>query len=243
MIENEGPIVGQLPTSADQQITLVNHLDIDGIQLETYATQQKLTHNQIWDKVKSGQLIARTQQGKIYIYHDVMPEFNFEDHGKTTIDTTHLQPAMEDGDTNTKQSSLHEGHTLSGLPPLPSSAASFESKSGFLGLSGKFADSPEVALLLDHLSLAKEENREVLKLAQESIRTMTDTTEKVIVAKDQLISEKDKMLAQKDEVISDKEKQLKLMQDKLDQQEALLRKAQQDAEDMETLARTLTASN
>lgn len=229
---NPEPIVGDLPNKTNLQPNEDN-ADIDGLLLDTYASQQNISHREIWKQVKSGKLIARTQNGKIYIYSDSIPNIH--------VTTPESWDAQSKNSTKDQEDQASTGCEF-GLPPLPSTTSEQSDKETFLGLSGKFADSPEVALLLDHLSLAKEENREVLRLAQESIRTMTDTTEKVIHAKDQLITEKDRMISQKDELIAEKDRQLELIRQKLADETSKLLKAKQDAEDMETLARTLTTS-
>ena len=84
----------------------------------------------------------------------------------------------------------------------------------------------EVALLLDHLSLAKEENREILRLTQDSMGRLTQMT--------------DAMLQMKDDVISAREAQLTDMRERLDAQTHELRRALREKEDLETLSRALS---
>ncbi len=67
------------------------------------------------------------------------------------------------------------------LPPLPGSMHQTAN------LPSGRDQSTEVALLLDHLSLAKEENREILKMAQESIRKVSELSESLMETKNLVI--------------------------------------------------------
>ncbi len=114
------------------------------------------------------------------------------------------------------------------IPALETNEAS-EPVSGasanFLSLRGDVSDSPEVALLLDHLSLGKEENREIIRLANESMAKVTDMSESIV--------------ALKDEVIELKNNEIQTLKDKLNQQEELIRKLQQEKEDLQMLVESL----
>ena len=126
------------------------------------------------------------------------------------------------------------------LPPLPDEAApaqpgparsgaaagSPDDKTGtFLTLTGDRAHSPEMALLLDHLSLAKEENREILRLTQDSIRKVTELTDSIVEMKDALIEAK--------------QTQILTLKEQLDAKDREIRKLLQQREDLEMLARTM----
>jgi hypothetical protein len=86
----------------------------------------------------------------------------------------------------------------------------------------------ELALLLDHLSLAKEENREILKMTQESIRKVTELTDTIV--------------EMKDTVIEAKETQIMFLKDQLETREKEIRKLMQQKEDLEILAQTIMAT-
>lgn len=95
----------------------------------------------------------------------------------------------------------------------------------FLTFSGDRSAHPEVALLLDHLSLAKEENREILRLTQDAMQRVSNMTDQLVKLKDELLSTKDQQLTQMHEIVKAREAEI-------------LRLKRQN-EDLETLARTL----
>ena len=85
--------------------------------------------------------------------------------------------------------------------------------------------STELALLLDHLSLAKEENREILRLTQDTLTKLSAMTDAVVQMKDEVIKSKDLQLATMQQAIAEKERNLSQLR--------------QDKEDLEMLNRTL----
>lgn len=108
------------------------------------------------------------------------------------------------------------------LPPLPS-----DPQDGFMAISpGPQGTSSEVALLLDHLSLAKEENREILKMTQEAIRRVTELSDSVV--------------AMKNAVIEAKDTQIDALREQLATREERIRQLLQRTEDLEMLARALS---
>ncbi len=218
--------------------------DIEGIPLDAYAAAHDLPQSAVWAKIKAGVLVARSQHGKVYVYGESVPDFapTGTDRAPPPSQTPSLAAA---GLTNIVTAESNHQSAALPPPPLGASPAAVSSQgtgTQFLSLSGRFADSPEVALLLDHLSLAKEENREVLRLAQESIQSMTAMTERVMLAKDQLLGEKDRLLNHKDQLIEERRLQMETLRERVQYQEQQLRKARQDLEDMETLTRTLANS-
>lgn len=125
----------------------------------------------------------------------------------------------------------HRAGAASHLPPLPGPAAN-ESSGTLPVLSERSNDrisNTEIALLLDHLSLAKEENREILKMTQESIRKVTELTDTIV--------------EMKDTVIEAKESQILFLKDQLDTKEKEIRKLLQQKEDLEILAQTIMADS
>jgi hypothetical protein len=129
--------------------------------------------------------------------------------------------------------------SASSLPPLPSDEPEIlkDSERTFHGASSSPQVLPvatervtntELALLLDHLSLAKEENREILKMTQESIRKVTELTDTIV--------------EMKDTVIDAKETQIMFLKDQLETREKEIRKLMQQKEDLEILAQTIMAT-
>jgi hypothetical protein len=85
--------------------------------------------------------------------------------------------------------------------------------------------SSELALFFDHLSLAKEENKEILRLTQSSIKQITEMSQSII--------------ASKDEIIRNKEDKLATLNDKLAEQTRMVNQLRQEIEDLKILNRTL----
>ena len=120
---------------------------------------------------------------------------------------------------------LDEGATVSHtveLPPLPNEPT----HAAMARTSAAAETSSEVALLLDHLSLAKEENREILKMTQEAIRRVTELTDSVV--------------AMKNAVIEAKDTQIDALREQLSAREERIRQLLQKTEDLEMLARALS---
>jgi hypothetical protein len=135
--------------------------------------------------------------------------------------------------------------TMEGLPPLPHSFEPGWTKSKSKGDDTKSigtefnqisvvgerinaSDRQEIALLIDHLSLAKEENREILRLTQESMSRLSEMT--------------DKMLDMKDSIISSKDEQMQILKQRLAEQTEQLRQVLREKEDLETLTEALQKS-
>lgn len=113
------------------------------------------------------------------------------------------------------------------LPPPPDArrGAYPAASGGFLALTGERAGSPELALLLDHLSLAKEENREILKMTQESIRKVSELSDTIVEMKDAVIEAKDA--------------QINALREQLQMRDRALKELRQHNEDLEMLTRTV----
>lgn len=109
------------------------------------------------------------------------------------------------------------------LPPLPGEALAPPQA---MALTGATAASSEVALLLDHLSLAKEENREILKMTQDAIRRVTELTDSIVTMKNAVIEAKDS--------------QIVALREQLAAREERIAQLLQKQEDLEMLARALT---
>lgn len=63
-----------------------------------------------------------------------------------------------------------------------------------LSLEPGAASTPEIAVLLDHLSLAREENRDVLRMSQESLERISTLADQLLAAKNELLKRKDEEL-------------------------------------------------
>lgn len=184
--------------------------DIDGMELSKAARHLGVSIDEIWRRVRNGKLVARTNRGQVMVYTDA----------STVV-------------------------TMEGLPPLPNSNVPEWTKSAsnrddsksvdteynqisVLGERVSSSDRQEVALLIDHLSLAKEENREILRLTHESMSRLSEMT--------------DKMLDMKDSIISSKDEQMQILKQRLAEQTEQLRQVLREKEDLETLTEALQKS-
>lgn len=175
--------------------------DIDGLELSDAARALGISVDEIWRRIRNGRLMARTMRGKVLVYTD-MSEF---------LSTEGLPPPPLAVSAPTTTTVATINYTNSAVPIV------YERNDN--------VHSQELALLIDHLSLAKDENREILKLTQDSMNRLTQMT-------DAILEMKDAMLAAKDE-------QLKNLHSSLENQAAELVKILKEKEDLETLTQTL----
>ena len=174
-------------------------LDDLGLTVPAYAQQQLLSETEVWRRLRRGQLVGRSTGGQLLIYPTA----------SALAAASELPPLPLDAEAGARAGAANEG-------------------AAFLSLSGDRGQAPELALLLDHLSLAKEENREILRMTQDSIRQISRMSEHIV--------------QMKDEVIAGKNSELAALQAKLATQGAEIRRLQQHSEDLEMLARTLVTA-
>jgi len=268
-IENPGlPTIPELNPEAHRQETE----DFGGMTLEAFAQKQGLTMSQAWRKLKSGELIARTEQGRLIVYptnssqheepvltgpvvsHDQLPRSGAEAGTPSNSFEVPASSAVDDDSSGlhnwqdesslppvTTQPGFWQGsseHTSAGAhssniglpPPPPSTSEPLTTKIHHHSLSPIIQErtqgpSTEVALLIDHLSLAKEENRDILRFSQETMNRLTNMS--------------DAILALKDALLASKESEIQTLKDKVATQELTLRQLRQEKEDLEMLARTI----
>jgi chromosome segregation ATPase len=80
----------------------------------------------------------------------------------------------------------------------------------------------EMALFIDHLSLAKEENKDILRLTQDSINRITQLSESVISLKDELLKARDT--------------EIQALKKRLQSKNLTIRRLRQELEDLSMLA-------
>ncbi|MBM4252200.1 MAG: hypothetical protein FJ146_09535 [Deltaproteobacteria bacterium] len=183
----------------------------EGMPLDAYAERHLLSVDEVWQKIRRGELLGRMQQGRLLIFSPETSEHPFAD-----------------------------------LPPLPGSsdpgtrAAGTAERNGsdYLSLSGERGQTPELALLLDHLSLAKEENREILKLTEQSMQRVCAMSEQLVQMKDAVIQAKDAELAA---LKAQREMETTQLREQLQAREHEIRRLRQHSEDLEMLARTMAS--
>ena len=206
----------------------------DGVEIETYAAAMGLSKSDVWGLLRRGELVGRTELGKLLVFarpvslgaiSDTQSLHAFEKLGASQKDMTEefelpplpVMPLSMARESQIEHEHEYENeHDRGGVP---------ERGRGYLEVQDNKAIHPEIALLLDHLSLAKEENREIIKLTQDALTRVSTMTDTMIKMKDQLIGAKDE--------------QLMSMKDILAHRDIEIRKLKQEREDLEMLARTL----
>ena len=172
--------------------------DIDGLELCEAATMLGISVEEVWRRIRNGVLLARTEKGKVLVYTDIVM-------GGAEND---LPPPPE-----------------SSLPKLSYGTAAdlaYEMPRAELTVP---QNNQEIALLIDHLSLAKEENREILRLTQDSMARLSQMT--------------DAMMEMKDAIIASKEEQMSILKERLAEESANLLRALKEKEDLQTLTDAL----
>ena len=174
----------------------------------------------VWEQIKKGKILAREINGEIYI----LPQTQASSASSLDVREGAIAGQLTTEDKEVIETLIGDKNTPKAeLPSLPKKTG------GYLGLNGNNSESPEVALLLDHLSIAKEENQEILKMAQKSLEQVKEITREIVSAKD--------------EVIQTKEEKIKLLEEKLLQKDNDLNKTRQKLEDLEMLTKTLSSKN
>jgi len=224
------------PMTAEPNIGLPDQEILDGCDIATYADARALSTDEVWQRIRRGELIGRTQEGLLYVYERegsmIAAQRQF---GASAIDEAPLADEIEIVDAAVEPEEIPHS-----LPPLPVSAG-IDTDKTYLAFSGEKSASPEVALLLDHLSLAKEEHREILRMTQESIQRITQMTDSLMAVKDELLAEKDQRLRERDEELSKREQEISRLKSKLEKKNHSVKKLRQDIEDFEMLTKSLGA--
>ncbi len=188
-----------------------NSEQIDGLELTDAAQTLCVSIDELWRRIKNGALIARTVRGKVYVYTDLHP-------------THENMPLPPPPGASASLSPAGEWNNLTGVEPLHAASYGALTRTDPADLTAG-SGSSELALLIDHLSLAKEENREILRLTQDSMARLSQMT--------------DSILEMKDSIIAAKEEQLAIMKDRLAEQAKELSQALKEKENLETLARAI----
>jgi len=190
--------------------------EFDGLELEAWAASAGMTVATVWGMLRRGELLGRTEKGKIHVYSRTPAAEARATRGADNLPPLPGEHAGQDA-TASAMATGHEAARAGGtaVPQAP------------WGLTTVSERSPEMALLLDHLSLAKEENREILKLTQDSLQRISSMTDTIVAMKDLLLKTKQEQLDQVQEV--------------LNVRTADVRRLRQDNSDLETMVRTLAA--
>lgn len=161
-----------------------------GEELQRFAAARGLDEQDVWTRIRNGELIGRSFGGKLYINEP-------NEMGELSAAVDELPPLPEEADLADEQ------HLVPSVP-----------------------QSTEMALLLDHLSIAKEENREILRLSQDSISRVTHMADTIVAMKDDLLKAKDE--------------QIDGLREKVKSREVEIARLKQELEDLKMLAMTLS---
>ncbi len=211
----EDPLIGRAAIG-DQLFVgpSIEDFDIDGMELSAAALALGISSDEVWRRIRNGVLLGRTVQGKVLVYTDLK--------------------VVSDNHADDSQASVFRVGAAagSGLPPIPTSISSRLDPSNNTASTfllpideASTRGHQEIMLLIDHLSLAKEENREILRLTQDAMSRLTHMT--------------DVMLDMKDALIASKEEQMSILKLRLSEQSADLTRALKENEDLETLTMAL----
>lgn len=221
-----------------------------GMEISLYAKHHNTHEGEVWRKIRSGELIAKPYKNKLYIYS--------ETNNGILLDSK--EPLFTIDKSSTPSAPIIDEDLLQeeSLPELPEFKESLTGASkSLINTNTSSSESQQIALLLDHLSLAKEENREVLQLAKETVEKVTKMSEEIVSMKDSIIEshkehieiEKKKvedlsqqMEQQKLELSAEIEKQKNELNEQLKQQEDDLRKLRQENEDLNMLNKMIESS-
>lgn len=188
-------------------------LDFDGMTIDQASIAMDIGIDELWSKVKSGQLLARTLAGEVRIYSSI--EKSNDDIAK--LANLPAPPLKEIQSTEIQSSEVQFDPTVIVATMTHSNEDHHGSQNSSKG---------ELAAIVHHLNLAKEENREILKLTSESMSRLTQMTDAVINMKDELIIAR--------------EAQLQELQSELKAQDEQIRNLLREKENLETLAQNLS---
>lgn len=191
------------------------------VSIEKFSEIKSMPPFMIWEEIKKGKLIARQINNKVHIlmaksHVDSAKDIGNDLYSNSKLKFTEIQKPSEASHSEAGRTGASA--KAGSLPALPT-ALSKE-----MGLSG-LSSQPEIALLLDHLSLAKEENKEILAMAQSSLAQVREITQQIISAKDDLLTAK--------------EEKIKALEEKLLLKDQELNSTKQNLEDLEMLSQTL----
>ncbi len=194
--------------------------ELDGLSIEDYAQRQGMTTDEVWNRLRRGQLVGRTSRGKVLVYESI---------SAAALAVPGL--GSPGGATGSAQGTSFRSSSDGDLPPLEFGASghlterSSTHSSSMVSMDLAGPQSTELALLLDHLSLAKEENREIIRLTQDTLTKLSSMTDAVVQMKDEVIKSKDIQLAEFQHALAEKERNISQLR--------------QEKEDLEILNRTL----
>ena len=127
-----------------------------------YAEQMQISQAQIWDRVRQGKISARVVEGEVMIQSE-------KNRKKSNNNKKEKNRPGASSQWNPPEIAMDS------LPPIQETTQ-LEPDQG-----------SELALLIDHLSIAREECKESLSLARKTVESVKSMSEQLLAAKDQTI--------------------------------------------------------
>lgn len=153
----------------------VEDADIDGLDIESAAFQLGVSTDDVWRRIRNGQLIARSNFGKVYVYTDLTSAERM-----VGDESSQLPPAPTD---TRSQSQLLISHV--------DFVDHLENDDG----QSLLAVNRNLSVLMDHLQQAKEENREIIRFTSDSMQRLTELTDSMLKMKDDVIHSREEQVA------------------------------------------------
>lgn len=194
----------------------IEDYEIDGMELSDAAQALGVSSDEVWRRIRNGVLLGRTVQGKVLVFTDLKSIGDCEnvvgtEFGRVGAVAQAVLPRFPAAMERLTDVALYGNDQQSTfLQPMDDASS---------------RGHQEILLLIDHLSLAKEENREILRLTQDAMSRLTQMT--------------DAMLEMKDALISSKDEQMAILKLRLSEQAADLTRALKENENLETLTNAL----
>jgi len=146
-----------------------NDDDLHGVEFKEYAKRRGLHTSEVWRLIRDGQLIARTENGFVYVYGI--------DKKSSSISTKTI------GDIAKENTLIDEAISSKNLPPLPTN-----DDDRTLPATIDYDRSSEIDYLIECLQNLQSENQEILKISKESVSQITSISKQAIQAKDEVIT-------------------------------------------------------
>jgi len=163
----------------------VEDIDIDGQDLETAAMSLGIGADDIWRRIRNGQLLARSHMGKVFVYT------NMTSIPKETIDLPPPPTTAQNVSDMNEELDREQRLTV-----IEASGTSLVAKH-------------EITMLLEHLQQAKEENREILRFTGDSMSRLSELTDSILQMKDELIRAREDQVLQLQERLDSQGRELK----------------------------------
>lgn len=174
----------------------------EGLTLNQYCEMNEISPSSVWQKIRQGELVSRTIGGRLKI---------FGNESVSTVSPRVFGATAKDSSANflpdlPNVSPIRQGieTEANSLAVQPSSISIYEQ-----------SDNSDLALLIDHLSLAKEENKEILRMTQDSIRKITEMSEQLLESKEQVVDAHKQTIQEKNLIIEVQQEKIEGLRRKL----------------------------